>query len=144
MKKLILFSAIISAGFTAQAQDLTKDVQTTFQKPTHPDGDTTRKNGWLKGAVISLSATQISNSDWLAAGGDNFSLTAAASLNAFASKRWNRITWDNNLDANYGIVNTTTLGVRKVNDAVNYITKLGYEPKKWKNFKYSLLGQFRS
>jgi hypothetical protein len=144
MKKLFAFSLIITVGFAASAQDLSKDVQTTFQKPTHPDGDTTRKNGWLKGAVISLSATQISNSDWLAAGGDNFSLTAAASLNAFASKRWNRITWDNNLDANYGIVNTTTLGVRKVNDAVNYITKLGYEPKKWKNFKYSLLGQFRS
>ncbi|HTB52599.1 MAG TPA: DUF3078 domain-containing protein [Ferruginibacter sp.] len=145
MKKLIILSAIIAIGFAAQAQDLSKDVQTTFQKPTHPDGDTTRKNGWLKGAVISLSATQISNSDWLAAGGDEFSLTAAASLNAFASKRWdNRMSWDNNLDVNYGLVNTSTLGVRKVNDRIDYVTKVGYEPKKWTNVKISVLGQFRS
>jgi hypothetical protein len=144
MKKFVLFSAIIVSAFAAQAQDLGKDVKTTFEKPTHPDGDTTRKDGWLKGAVISLSATQISNSDWLAAGGDQFSLTAAASVNAFASKRWNRLSWDNTIDANYGLVNTSTLGVRKVNDRIDFVTKLGYEPKKWKNFKYSVLGQFRS
>ena len=144
IKKTFLFTAVIAAGFAVQAQDLSKDVKTTFEKPTHPDGDTTRKDGWLKGAVISLSATQISNSDWLAAGGDQFSLTAAASLNAFASKRWNRITWDNNLDINYGIVNTSTLGVRKVNDRFDYVTKWGYEPKKWKNVKISVLGQLRS
>jgi hypothetical protein len=145
MKKLLIFSLIITSGFTIQAQDLSKDVQNTFSKPTHPDGDTTRnKEGWLKGAVISLSATQISNSDWLAAGGDQFSLTAAASLSAFASKRWNKITWGNTLDVSYGLVNTSTLGVRKVNDRIDYVTKLGYEPKSWKNLKISLLGQFRS
>ncbi|HMG83829.1 MAG TPA: DUF3078 domain-containing protein [Ferruginibacter sp.] len=146
MKKLILFSTIITAGFAAQAQaNLPKDVATTFSKPTPPDGDTTRKNGWLKGAVLSLSATQISNSGWLAAGGDEFSLTLAASANAFLSKRWdNGMSWNNNIDLNYGIVNTTTLGVRKVNDRIDYITKLGYEPKSWKNVKIALLGQFRS
>lgn len=144
MRKLIIFSLIIILGFTSHAQDLSKDVQNTFSKPTHPDGDTTRNNGWLKGAVISLSGTQVSNSNWIAAGGDAFSLSAAASLSAFTSKHWTRLSWNNNLDVNYGLVNTSTLGVRKVNDRIDFITKLGYEPKKWKNFKYSLLGQFRS
>jgi hypothetical protein len=145
MRKLIIFSLLIALGFTTSAQDLSKDVQTTFSKPRHPDGDTTRKNGWLKGAVLSLSATQISNSNWLAAGGDAFSLTAAASINAFVSKRWeNRMSWDNTLDVNYGLINTSSQGERKLNDRIDYVTKVGYEPKRWKNVTISLLGQFRS
>lgn len=107
------------------------------------EGKTTSK-GWKRGGAFGLSLTQTSNSNWIAAGGDKFSLSTAATLNAFASKKWGRNTWDNILDVNYGIVKTTTLGFRKVNDRIDLLSKYGYLPKKWKNVNISVLGQLRS
>jgi len=102
------------------------------------------KNGWIKGGLISLNVTQIGNSNWIAAGGDDFSLSLTGSLNAFANRAWNRKTWENVLDINYGLVNTTSLGVRKLNDRLDFISKYGYKPKRWSKVNLSLLGQLRS
>ena len=102
------------------------------------------KNGWIKGGLISLNVTQIGNSNWIAAGGDDFSLSLTGSLNAFANRAWGRKTWENVLDINYGLVNTTSLGVRKLNDRLDFISKYGYKPKRWSKINLSLLGQLRS
>jgi len=102
------------------------------------------KNGWIKGGLISLNVTQIGNSNWIAAGGDDFSLSLTGSLNAFANRSWGRKTWENVLDINYGLVNTTSLGVRKLNDRLDFISKYGYKPKRWSKVNLSLLGQLRS
>ena len=109
--------------------------------------DSTRKpdkNGWVKGANFNLSLTQVSNSNWIAAGGDKFSISTAASLNAFASRKWGKKSWDNILDLNYGLVKTTTLGTRKINDRLDFTSKFGYQPNNWKNVRLSVLGQLRS
>jgi hypothetical protein len=41
-------------------------------------------------------------------------------------------------------VNTTSLGVRKLNDRLDFTSKFGYKPKKWKTVSYGVLGQLRS
>lgn len=109
--------------------------------------DTTKKRsakGWIHGINASLSLTQVSNSNWIAAGGDKFSFSTAASVNAFASRKWGQQTWDNMLDINYGLVNTTTLGTRKINDRIDFTSKFGYAPDHWKTIHLSVLGQLRS
>jgi Protein of unknown function (DUF3078) len=143
MKRIILFAAILFCGSVAMAQDVMKDVQTASAK-TAPDGGKAGKNGWRKGGSISINLTQVGNSNWIAAGGDKFSLSTAGSLNLFANKTWGRKTWVNILDVNYGLVNTTTLGVRKINDRLDFLTKLSCKPKHSKAFSWAALAQLRS
>ena len=38
-----------------------------------------------------------------------------------------RYSWDNTLDFNYGLVNTTSLGTRKNDDRIDLLSKVGYE-----------------
>ena len=66
-----------------------KDMKATAGAVIAPTDTTLKpnKNGWAKGANFSLSLTQVSNSNWIAAGGDKFSISTAASVNAFASRK---------------------------------------------------------
>lgn len=136
----ICLSNIISAQDTSL-----KEVQAVAGKAVN--SDTSKEadiNGWIKGLAVALNVTQVGNSNWIAAGPDDFSLSLSASINAFASRKWGRNTWDNMLDINYGLVNTTSLGVRKLNDRIDLVSKYGYATRKWKTLNLSLLGQFRS
>lgn len=149
MKRLLGFLVMITFGLQLHAQDASvKEMQATAQKSVSADtSKKPNKNGWIHGAALTFSLTQVGNKNWIAAGGDEFSLSSALSLNAYANRKWGsrmQHTWDNMIDFNYGIVNTTSLGVRKVNDRLDFITKYGFKPKKWKNTSVSLLGQLRS
>jgi Protein of unknown function (DUF3078) len=146
MKKLLSLLALTIISIASMAQDATvKDLKTaagaTIKRDTSLKAN---KNGWVKGGLFSINLTQIGNSNWIAAGGDKFSLSLATSLNVFANRTWGRNSWDNVLDINYALVNTTTLGVRKVNDRLDFTSKYGYEPKNWKNISIASLVQFRS
>lgn len=146
MKKLFSVITFLVIVLLLQAQDVAlKEIQTTAATTTKTDtAYKPNKKGWVKGAYLNFGITQIGNSNWIAAGGDKFSLSAALSFNAFASRKWGRNTWDNIVDINYGLVNTTSLGVRKVNDRLDFLTKYGYQPKRWNKVSYSFLGQLRS
>jgi len=128
------------------AQDTTiREIQSSASKEIKNDtAQKTGKHGWIKGGLVGFSLTQVGNNNWMTAGGDDFSLSVAGSLNAFANKTWNRNTWENVLDINYALVNTTTLGARKLNDRLDFLTKYGYKPKQWNKINLSLLGQLRS
>ena len=137
---LMLFSVLL----LAQDQSV-KTMQATTTSAIKAGEDTAfDKNGWLKGGLLSLNLTQVGNSNWIAAGGDKFSLSIAGSLNAFATKRWGRNKWQNVLDINYALINTSSLGVRKVNDRLDFLSKFSHEPKRWKNVSLASLGQLRS
>ena len=139
----IVFSFIFLSSVNAQDGSV-KDMKASASSILT---DTTRKhdkNGWAKGANFNLNLTQVSNSNWIAAGGDKFSISTAISLNAFASRKWGKKSWDNILDLNYGLVKTTTLGTRKTNDRLDFTSKFGYQPNTWKNVRLSVLGQLRS
>ncbi|MFZ4058211.1 MAG: DUF3078 domain-containing protein [Ferruginibacter sp.] len=146
MKRILSFLAVTALGMQVLvAQDAAvKQIQTTATTTVKTDEGKVGKNGWKKGGSISVALTQVGNSNWIAAGGDKFSLSTAASLNAFASKKWGRKSWDNILDVNYGLINTSSLGVRKINDRIDFLSKFGYQPKNWKKVSYSVLGQLRS
>lgn len=149
MKRLLGLLVITVLSFQLYAQDASvKDMQATAQKTVTADtSKKPNKNGWVHGANFTFGLTQIGNKNWIAAGGDDFSLSAALSLNAFANRQWGnrrQHTWDNMLDFNYGIVNTTSLGVRKVNDRLDFVSKYGFKPRKWTKTTVSVLGQLRS
>lgn len=146
MKVVLMAFLICCINKAGLAQDASvKELQAiTAKEITIDTSKKTATNGWAKGGAIGLNVTQIGNSNWIAAGGDDFSLSLTGTLNAFANKKWGRNSWDNMLDINYGLINTTTLGVRKVNDRLDFISKYGYQLKQWKNINLSLLGQLRS
>lgn len=149
MKRLLGLLVITLLTLQLSAQDASvKEMQDAAKKTVV--ADTSKKpgtKGWVRGASFTFGLTQVGNKNWMAAGGDDFSLSAAFSINAYANKKWGsrqQFYWDNMLDINYGLVNTTSLGVRKVNDRLDFISKYGYKPKKWKNTYITALGQLRS
>jgi len=148
MKRILGLLAIVFISAQVNAQDASvKEMQDASKKAVAANADTSKKpnkNGWIHGANLTFGLTQIGNKNWVAAGGDEFSLSAAGSLNAYAVRKWGRKTWDNALDVSYGLVNTTTLGVRKVNDRLDFSSKYSYMPKKWSKATLTLLGQLRS
>lgn len=145
MKLLFTIIGLAALVMHSNGQDATiKQMQSTTGTAIKVADTSIDKNGWIKGGLISLNLTQVSNSNWIAAGGDKFSLSVASSLNLYATKKWKQKKWENLLDVNYALVNTSTLGVRKVNDRIDFISKYSYEPKKWKNLSVASLLQFRS
>ncbi len=81
---------------------------------------------WKTGGTFNLNVNQGALSNW-AAGGDKFSLSLTSLLNLFAHYKHGRHSWDNSLDLAYGMVNTTSLGQRKSDDRIDFVSKYGYE-----------------
>lgn len=145
MKAILVVFGLAVISMPALCQDATvKSMQATTNTALNITDTVVDKNGWIKGGLVSLSMTQVSNSNWVAAGGDKFSLSIASSLNLYATRKWGRNKWENVLDVNYALINTTSLGVRKVNDRVDFFSKYGYMPASWKNVSLASLLQFRS
>ena len=96
---------------------------------------------WKTGGQFDLNLAQGSQSNW-AAGGDDFSFSLNSYFGVYAFYKKDKYSWDNTLDLNYGLVNTTSLGTRKNDDRINLLTKAGYEiaPK----LSLSALFNFRS
>jgi len=80
---------------------------------------------WKTGGIFNLNFGQGSQSNW-AAGGDDFSLSIASYLGFYAFYKKDKYSWDNTIDLNYGLVNTTSLGTRKNDDRIDFLSKVGY------------------
>jgi len=80
---------------------------------------------WKSGGLFNLNFGQGSQSNW-AAGGDDFSLTIASYLGFYAFYKKDKYSWDNTIDFNYGLINTTSLGTRKNDDRIDLLSKVGY------------------
>ncbi|BAV09862.1 hypothetical protein FLA_5915 [Filimonas lacunae] len=120
------------------AQDKTiQNLQTEGSRAIKKDAADTTKKTWKKGGLFSLNLSQAALSNW-SAGGDNFSMAITAYTNMFAFYKKGKHSWDNTLDINFGYVNTTSLGARKNDDRVDYLSKYGYEL----NEKLNLAGLF--
>ena len=105
----------------ATVQSLKADAGKTIVK--NP-ADTSKKT-WITGGLLSINIAQGSSSNW-AAGGDKFSLSLNTYLNGHAYYKKGKNTWDNNLDINLGYVKTTSLGSRKNDDRIDFLSKYGY------------------
>lgn len=125
MKTILLFF-LSFYGITAIAQDQTiKDLQTDASKTITKDPNDTIPAKWKTGGIFSFNLAQGSLSNW-AAGGDKFSLSVNTFINAYAYYKEGRHSWDNKLDFYLGYINTTSLGTRKNDDRVEYLSKYGY------------------
>ena len=81
---------------------------------------------WKKGGVFNLNIGQGSQKNW-SAGGDDFSFTLNSYLGLHAFYKKDRYSWDNTMDLNYGLVNTSSQGTRKNDDRIDVLSKVGYE-----------------
>ena len=123
---LLLISSAITISTQAQDQSV-KDLQAASnKKATELKVDSGKT--WKTGGIFTLNLGQGSQSNW-AAGGDDFSFSAASYLGFYALYKKDRYSWDNTLDLNYGLVNTTSQGTRKNDDRFDLLSKVGYELK---------------
>ncbi len=139
MRKIIVILLLCSTA-VGYAQDPTvKELQGTGQKSFVDD--TTHKTGWKKGALINLGLAQGSTSNW-AAGGEKFSLSVNSYVNLFANLKRDKYKWINYLDLFYAVVNTSSQGVRKNDDRIDFYSKYTYllRPK----LAVGVVGNFRS
>lgn len=136
MKKItcntfVFFTLLIAS--TASAQDETiKNLQKESARKIAKDANDTIPKTWKKGGLFNINVNQGSLTNW-AAGGDRYSFSLAAIANLYAYYKKDKHIWDNTLDVAYGIVNTTSLGSRKADDRVDFLSKYGYQisPKGW-------------
>lgn len=127
-QKLIQLAFIISSisigtecvAQTQTVKDLKKDAGKEIKKEIIDTSKT-----WNKGGIFNLNLGQASQNNW-AAGGDNFSFSLAAYTGLYAFYKKERWSWDNTLDLNYGMVNTTSQGTRKNDDRMDFLSKGGY------------------
>lgn len=126
MKKITGFLLLIIAAHQSFSQDISiRKLQTEAARTIKKDIPDTAINNWKAGAIYSISAGQGSQSNW-AAGGDDFSFSLSTSLNLYAFYQKDKSSWDNALNANFGYINTTSLGSRKNDDRIDLISKYGY------------------
>ena len=81
---------------------------------------------WKTGGMVGLMAGQTGTRNWTPTGSEKFALTAAASLNVWASKKWGRNTWDNTVDLSYALIKTHSQETRKIDDKLDIYSKYGY------------------
>lgn len=120
---LAIGSFFISSTSVAQDKTLTELKSKSMSMKKLPGLDSGKI--WTNGMVFSMNIGQGSQSNW-AAGGDDFSFSLNSYLGMYSRYKKDRISWDNTLDLNYGIINTTSQGTRKNDDRIDATTKLGY------------------
>jgi Protein of unknown function (DUF3078) len=124
MRQFLLVFFISATAVTVKAQDAAiKDIQNTAQKELPKD--TAHKSGWKKGGLFSLNLGQGGSRNW-AAGAEKFSFSTAVFVNLFANNIHGKWSWNNNLDLAYALVNTTSQGVRKNDDKIDFLSRVGY------------------
>lgn len=122
----ILFLALLMVNTEGFSQDKTvqgfqEKVATKTKKVDIDSGKV-----WKKGGIFNFNLGQGSQSNW-SAGGDDFSFSVNTYLGLHAFYKKDRYSWDNTLDLNYGLVNTSSQGTRKNDDRIDFLTKVGYE-----------------
>lgn len=133
MKKFSLVMAIVFAGIAAIAQDPSLNKKL-------PE-DSTHKEGWKKGAFITLGIGQGSSSNW-AAGAQTFSLSITSAASLFSNYKKGKFSWKNNLDLAYAFVHTTDDGTRKTDDKIDLYSKATHDiSKQW---SLGIVGNFRT
>ena len=100
--------------------------------------DTTKP--WNIGGLTSITFSQLSFNNW-ATGGDN-SLTGLFTLNLFSNYSNDKLSWENTLDLNMGMIKQGSNQAKKSDDRFEIASKFGYRAsKKW---LYSALLSFRT
>ncbi|WP_132052352.1 DUF3078 domain-containing protein [Pseudocnuella soli] len=127
---LLILMLMCSTAIFAQDSTVKRLRDETSKAVKRFEQDTVEQK-WKRGLTYNLAVTQGSLNNW-AAGGDDFSLSATSVLNMFAFYKRGRNSWDNMLDFNLGYVKTSSLGERKNDDRLDFLSKYGYSVSdKW-------------
>ena len=125
MKNLFVIALAFACLF-AKAQDQTvAELKKASEKTIKKDAADTTQKIWKKGGFYGVNIAQGSLSNW-AAGGDKFSLAVNSNLSLFAFYKKGKHSWDNTFDMNLGYINTTSMGSRKNDDRLDFLSKYGY------------------
>lgn len=116
----------------AMGQNPTQSLENAVNGTTvKKDPNDTTKQTWKTGGLFNLTFNQAALSNW-SAGGDKSAISLNTLLNLYAYYVDGRRSWDNFLNVQYGMAQTTSLGSRKTNDLVDLTSKYGYDVgKKW-------------
>ena len=125
MRKTLLLLPLLYAGTLCAQDETITNLKTEAGKTITKDPNDTIPKTWKTGGTFGFNLAQGSLSNW-AAGGDEFSLSVNTFINAYAFYKKGKNSWDNKLDFYYGLVKTTSLGTRKNDDRIEYLSKYGY------------------
>lgn len=116
---------MVLLSLQVNAQDETvRSLQAEASKTIVREEDTLQRT-WRKGGMFNINLAQGSLSNW-AAGGDNFSLSLNSILNLYAFYKKGKSSWDNTVDFNLGYLRSTSLGSRKNDDRIDFLSKYGH------------------
>ncbi len=140
MRPVLTLLLLVIAAQTLAQDEVIRKLRLDAARPIKKEIDSAKKD-WYRGALLGITLSQGSLSNW-AAGGDDFSLSANTNLNLFAFYSKHKHSWDNTFDLNLGYVNTTSQGGRKNDDRFDVVTKYGYSVNRKMNI--SVLANLRS
>ena len=140
---LLLLIGFVTTGITTFAQNIpVRQLPTEVFRTINKAADTSRWT-WKRGGVFNFNMAQGSQKNW-AAGGDNFSIALNSYVNYFLYYQHRNQTWDNNVDYNLGFVQTTSIGARKNDDRLDYLSKFGLRVDTTNKLYISSLFNFRT
>ena len=122
MKRVLLatlFILSLNQGFSQVSEkDLLKKTEETIAKIQQE-----KPNGWAKKGVATVLLNQASFNNWLAGGQSSISGNAGVKYDFnYKSDTW---TWDNKLNANYGLTKINGQDLRKSDDRFEFNSLLG-------------------
>ncbi len=155
MKKLSLLFILFGCTLIATAQDNsleTKKKELEAAK-TELEAAKAKVNGlkadvasltppiiWKKGGFSAVNFNSLGLSNWAAGGVNSNSINLLG--NVFANYKKDKVEWVNNLDLAYGLVQNVGEGIRKNEDKIDLLTKVGVRATKKLN--YAALFNFKS
>jgi hypothetical protein len=99
-----------------------------FQASLMAQTDTTKY--WKFSGLTSLNLNQISLTNWTPGGISSISISAVAKL--YANYKKDKISWNNNLNMQYGMQQNQGEKLRKNEDQIDFTSVIGYDiAKKW-------------
>lgn len=137
----LVFAGVLLSN-AVHAQDATvKKLREDSKKTIKKDGEI--PDGWSSKGLFNVNISQGSTSNW-SAGADKFSFATNMLFNYQTFYKNGKNTWDNNLDVNYGMINTTSTGFRKNDDRIDFLTKYGRQIDTAGKWFFSVMGNFRT
>jgi len=129
MKKLLpLIICTLYINYSFSQDTTVKRLQSESSKSIKKEITDTTNWRWKRGGLVNVNLNQGSLSNW-AAGGDKFSLAINTYLNYFLFYRNGNHSWDNTIDFNFGMMQTTSLGLRMNDDRLDVLSKYGIKFK---------------
>ena len=132
MKSHILV-AVFFISASVSAQDVTvKNMQVEWASIAKKLVEDSSTKKWKMGGNYRLSVGQGSLSNW-AGGGDDFSLSVNSGLILFARHKHKKVSWNNSLELGVGFIKTSSLGSRKNDDKIDFVSRYNYRISKTMN-----------